>query len=141
MRFGVVANSAYDTNTGRPATITGVIGAATGSSLANFSYGFDRLGNLTVRQDLDATGGAIYEAFGTDGLNRLTNYASAASSTPSISSTGWKRKPALGVRDASPIISPAKTSSFSTNLAICPSRRPVANCCSISSAGSMSASR
>ena len=42
------------------------------------------------------------------------------------------------VRDASLTISPASTSSFSTNSAISPSPRPAGSCCSISSAGSTS---
>ncbi|CCJ06968.1 Putative transposase [Methylocystis sp. SC2] len=38
-----------------------------------------------------------------------------ASSTPSTSSIAWRRRPAPGARDASPIILPAWTSSFSTD--------------------------
>ena len=41
-------------------------------------------------------------------------------------------KPAPVARDASPIISPASTSSSSTNSAISPSPRPAASCCSTS---------
>ena len=48
---------------------------------------------------------------------------------------------APAARDGSPIISPASTSSSSTNSAICPSPRPAASCCSTSSAGSTSAPR
>jgi len=46
-----------------------------------------------------------------------------------------------GGRDESPIISPARTSPFSTNSAICPSLRRAGNCSSISLASSMSAPR
>src|ERR1700677_1646302 len=62
-----------------------------------------------------------------------------ASSPPSISSTSSKPMAALDVRAALPIISPASTSSFSTNSAISPLPRPAANYCSTSSAGSTSA--
>ena len=65
----------------------------------------------------------------------------AASSPPSISSTGSKPKRAPDARAASPIISPAWTSSSSTNSAICPSPNPAASCSSTSSAGSTNAPR
>ena len=55
----------------------------------------------------------------------------AVSSPPSISSTGLRPRVGLPARDGSPIISLASTSSFSTNSAICPSRRPAGSCCSI----------
>jgi hypothetical protein len=57
----------------------------------------------------------------------------------SISSIGWRVKPAPAGRGGSPNISRAWTSSFSTNSATCPLLRPVANCSFMSSAGSMSA--
>ena len=67
---------------------------------------------------------------------------SAGGSSPLlISSTSWRRRRAPAGRAASPITSRASTSSFSMNSAICPSRKPAHNCCSISSAGSTSAHR
>ena len=65
----------------------------------------------------------------------------AASSPPSISSTGSKPKRAPDARAASLTISPAWTSSFSTNSAISRSPSPAASCSSISSAGSTNAHR
>ena len=56
--------------------------------------------------------------------------AAAASSTSSIWSTGSRPRRAADARAASPIISPAWTSSSSTNSAICPSPSPAASCCS-----------
>jgi hypothetical protein len=56
----------------------------------------------------------------------------AGSLPPSISSTGSKLKPAPAAKPASPIISPAWTSSYSTNSAICRSRSLAGNCSSIS---------
>ena len=54
----------------------------------------------------------------------------AASSTSSISSTGSRPRRATAGRAALPIICPARTSSFSTNSAICPSPSPAVSCCS-----------
>jgi len=48
------------------------------------------------------------------------------------------RRPAPAAKAASPTISAAWTSSFSTSSAICPSPRPAASCSSTSSAGSTS---
>ena len=53
-----------------------------------------------------------------------------ASSPPSISSTSSRLRPAPVARDGLPIISPASTSSSSTNSAISPSPRPAGSCCS-----------
>ena len=55
----------------------------------------------------------------------------AVSSPPSISSIGSRPRRDQVARDGSPTISPASTSSSSTNSVICPSRKPAANCCSI----------
>jgi IstB-like ATP binding protein len=55
----------------------------------------------------------------------------AASTSSSTSSTGSKARPAPVARAGSPTISPAWTSSCSTNSAICPSPRPAASCCFI----------
>jgi hypothetical protein len=54
--------------------------------------------------------------------------ARAASTPSSTSSIGWRAKPAPAGKGGSPNISPAWTSSFSTNSATCPSLRPAASC-------------
>ena len=63
----------------------------------------------------------------------------AASIPSSISSIGWRVKPAPAGRGGSPNISREWTSSFSTNSATCPLLRPEASCSFISSAGYTSA--
>ena len=65
----------------------------------------------------------------------------AVSSIQSISSIAWKPKHAQGGKDESPIISPARTSPFSTNSAICHSLRLVGNCSFILLASSTNAPR
>jgi DNA replication protein DnaC len=56
----------------------------------------------------------------------------AASSTSSISSTSSRPRPAPAGRAAPPTSCVASTLWSSTSLAICPSPRPAASCCSIS---------
>ena len=65
----------------------------------------------------------------------------AGSSMSSIWSTSWKPKHARDVKDAWPTIFAARTSSSSTNSAICRSRKQAGNCCSTWSAASMSKRR
>jgi hypothetical protein len=56
-------------DTGLVATI-----ATSTLSLANFTYAFDKVGNLTKRKDLNAALGSRAENFCYDVLNRLINY-------------------------------------------------------------------
>lgn len=65
---GIAINRAYSANTGRISTIQ----AGTSNSVANFTYGFDLLGNLTSRADGNLS---TNEAFCYDALNRLTYYS------------------------------------------------------------------
>ena len=64
---GVVTNAAFTASTGRISTIQ----AGTSNAVANFSYAFDTLGNLTNRTDANQS---LAETFLYDGLNRLTSY-------------------------------------------------------------------
>jgi DNA replication protein DnaC len=55
----------------------------------------------------------------------------AASTTPSISSTGLRLRRVAAVKDGSPNISPGGTSLYSTNSDISPLPKPAVSCCSI----------
>jgi RHS repeat-associated protein len=70
---GIVTNETFDPNTGRLTAI----GAGTGSTVENFSYVYDALGNVTTRQDVNA---ALTETFQYDSLNRLTSSTITGSS-------------------------------------------------------------
>ncbi len=77
---GVVENQTFNTNTGLPSSIT----AGPSNSVANFTYSWDTIGNLLSRTDnIEST----TETFCYDALNRLTNYALAASCTGSGTNT------------------------------------------------------
>jgi IstB-like ATP binding protein len=83
---------------------------------------------------------------GGTGTSRSPAVASApapvvGSSRPSISSIGSKPRRVAAARAASPIISPAWTSSSSTNSAISPSPSPAASCSFTLSVGFTSARR
>lgn len=71
---GIVTTQVFDANTGRVQQIR----AWVSDSVANFSYGFDTIGNLTSRAD---TYQGYTEKFCYDVLSRLTNYAIAATCT------------------------------------------------------------
>jgi RHS repeat-associated protein len=70
---GIVTNQVFDPNTGLVEQIT----AGASNAVANFSYNFDTLGNLTSRSD---TVEGTVENFCYDALNRVTNYALGGSS-------------------------------------------------------------
>lgn len=71
---GVVTNQTFDPRNGLPLTTR----AGEGGAVASFDYGFDLFGNLSSRTDHDQS---FTESFCYDRLNRLTNYALAASCT------------------------------------------------------------
>ncbi|HEY4943245.1 MAG TPA: RHS repeat-associated core domain-containing protein, partial [Rhizomicrobium sp.] len=71
----------FDPNTGLLLTI----GAGTSNAVAQFTYTYDTLGNLSSRVDSDSS---VYEKFCYDSLNRLTNSATASSPPTLCTSTG-----------------------------------------------------
>lgn len=77
---GVVANQAFDPNTGYFKTIQA--GAGSGTAVANFSYSFDTLDNLTSRTDVNEN---LTENFRFDALNRLTQYSIVGGATKAVS--------------------------------------------------------
>jgi RHS repeat-associated protein len=106
----LVTNQAFDSNTGLFQTIQAGIGGGTG--VANFSYAFDTIGNLTRRTD---TVEAYSEYFCYDPLNRLTTYAvgsvctgsktvgyDAIGNITSKSDTGTYTYPASGLGSVQP---------------------------------------
>lgn len=80
---GIITSQAFDPNTG---LVQSIEAGPTGnpSSVANFVYQFDTLGNLTSRQDVIEN---YTERFCYDVLNRLTNYAIGAACTSSGTKT------------------------------------------------------
>ena len=69
---GVVTTQSFDANTG----LVQQIRAGVSDSVANFTYTFDKLGNLFTRKDALANSGAgLTETSCYDKLNRLTKYA------------------------------------------------------------------
>ncbi len=87
---GIVNRSTYEPATGRIVSLSSGSGAA--SNVVNETYGWDSLGNLTSRGDANGDGttalptsGAVSEAFGYDGVNRLQNYTVSAPGVPGTS--------------------------------------------------------
>jgi RHS repeat-associated protein len=78
---GVAETDTYDGNTGRLTNVR----AGPSNTIAQFDYTWDTIGNLTYRSD-DLH--AVYEKYCYDGLNRLTNSATAATTPSACSSTG-----------------------------------------------------
>ncbi|MDR5729622.1 MAG: RHS repeat-associated core domain-containing protein [Terriglobia bacterium] len=76
----VVENQSFNPNTGLVSTIQ----AGPSNAVANVSYGWDTIGNLTSRTD---TIEGYTERFCYDPLNRLTNYAIGATCTSSGTKT------------------------------------------------------
>ncbi len=68
---GVVTTQAFNPYTGLPTSIV----AGTSNSIANQSFGFDALGNLTSRTWLNNSGASVQENACYDNLNRLTKTA------------------------------------------------------------------
>lgn len=64
---------AYEATTGRLTSISS--GNSTGQNIQTMAYGYDTIGNLTLRQDSYTlpSAGTINEAFGYDSMNRLTS--------------------------------------------------------------------
>lgn len=77
---GVITDQTFDPDTGLIATQR----AGTSGAIASFDYTFDVIGNLRVRADNNQS---YTERFCYDNLNRLTNYAIAASCTGSSTKT------------------------------------------------------
>ncbi|HEY4943244.1 MAG TPA: hypothetical protein VII56_17575 [Rhizomicrobium sp.] len=71
----------FDPNTGLLLTV----GAGSSNAVAQFTYTYDTLGNLSSRVDSDSS---VYEKFCYDGLNRLTSSATASSAPTLCTSTG-----------------------------------------------------
>ena len=76
----VVTTQSFDSNTGRLLSIL----AGTSNAVANFTYVWDTIGNLTSRADVNES---YTERFCYDPLNRLTNYALGATCTSSGTKT------------------------------------------------------
>jgi RHS repeat-associated protein len=71
---GLSTLQAFNASTGRLTTIqTGPTG--NGSAVQNLSYTWDALGNLSLRQDLNAIVGGLNESFTYDNLDRLATTA------------------------------------------------------------------
>ena len=81
---GVVTSQAFDPNTGRITAIQ----AGPSNAVANFSYAWDAVGNLSSRTD---TIESYSEYFCYDALNRLTNSA-AGSTSCTTAGTGFTAK-------------------------------------------------
>lgn len=81
---GITTTQVFDANTGRVSSIT----AGTGNAIANWSYQWDAVGNLTKRTDDNPTINTK-EFFCYDSLNRLTNYAISTTAS-SCTSAGTK---------------------------------------------------
>jgi len=77
---GVVTNQAYDANTGFLSTIQAGQGS-TPTAVANYSYSFDQLGNLTARSDINQ---GLSESFTYDMQNRITSYAIIGGATKTV---------------------------------------------------------
>ena len=71
----VIINRTYDSNTGR---LTDIDAAHTGTTIADYHYDYDNLGNVTSRADNIQS---FSESFGYDELNRLTSYVVNPSTT------------------------------------------------------------
>ena len=94
---GVVDRVAYEAASGR---IKGVsAGVGTNTDVLNHSYVWDSINNLTARADGngDGSSGAVTEAYGFDGLNRLTQYSVSAAAIPSMNRTVTLQYNALGM--------------------------------------------
>jgi len=82
----VQSRTSYQAATGRIATLTAGIGAAT--NVFNHTYGWDALGNLASRNDAIGSGSsAVNEAFAYDSINRLIRYTVTGAAIPSGSRT------------------------------------------------------
>jgi hypothetical protein len=77
---GVVTNQTCDANTGFLTAIQAGL-PATPNTVANFSYGYDQLSNLTARADVNT---GLSESFTYDPLNRLTQYQVIGGTTRTV---------------------------------------------------------
>jgi RHS repeat-associated protein len=68
---GVQTVQGFDANTGRLTSIRSDT-TSNGAAIQNLAYGWDPLGNLTLRQDMNAIPGGLSESFTYDTSNRLT---------------------------------------------------------------------
>lgn len=93
---GVVSRASYDQFTGRIAALTAGAGSAT--NVLNYSYGWDRLGNLVTRADSngDGSSGAVTENYGYDSINRLTSYEVSLPGNAAVSRTVSLQYNAIG---------------------------------------------
>lgn len=78
---GVVTNRAFDQNRGFITSVT----AGAANSVANLTFTFDAIGNLTQRKDLTQGATGLTETFTYDVLNRLKTYNTTGSATVSKS--------------------------------------------------------
>lgn len=78
---GVVTNRAFDANRGFITSVT----AGAANSVANLTFTFDAIGNLTQRKDLTQGATGLTENFTYDVLNRLKTYNTTGSATVSKS--------------------------------------------------------
>ncbi len=78
---GVVTNRAFDANRGFITSVT----AGAANAVANLTFTFDAIGNLTQRKDLTQGATGLTETFTYDVLNRLKTYNTTGSATVSKS--------------------------------------------------------
>jgi RHS repeat-associated protein len=88
---GVTTAQSFNTNTGRILAIQSGL-AASPTAVQNLAYGWDVLGNLTERDDLNQTVGTSYfkETFSYDALNRLvqTKFSGTVAKSYAYDATG-----------------------------------------------------
>ncbi|WP_300754620.1 RHS repeat-associated core domain-containing protein [Janthinobacterium sp.] len=97
-RYGnnVVSRAAFDPISGRVDTATAGLSDAT--AVMNYSYAWDRLGQLQVREDIngDGTTGTVNDEYKYDALGRLYEYRTAAGNIPGKERTVGIQYSALG---------------------------------------------
>ncbi|MBB5383016.1 MULTISPECIES: RHS repeat-associated core domain-containing protein [unclassified Janthinobacterium] len=97
-RYGnnVVSRAAFDAISGRVDTATAGLNGA--STVMNYSYAWDRTGQLQVREDIngDGTTGTVNDEYKYDALGRLYEYRTAAGNIPGKERTVGIQYSALG---------------------------------------------
>jgi RHS repeat-associated protein len=94
---GISDRVSYEAATGRILSV--VAGTGSNAEVLNHQYTWDSVNNLKSRTDGNGDGGsgAVTEAFGFDGLNRLTRYDVSATEIPNLSRTVTLQYNALGM--------------------------------------------
>lgn len=97
-RYGnqVVSRAAFDAISGRAETASA--GLREETAVMNYSYAWDSIGRLKVREDYngDGTTGYVNDKYEYDALGRLTEYTTAAANIPGLARTVGIQYNALG---------------------------------------------